>query len=97
MQSGKIITLSVWLMIFFNLLLAFGSVWSFQRMNPEIKRIYERNVVSLSACEEMLMALADERLDRDKFRLALQTAENNITESGEREVLRVSFGQFIIQ
>lgn len=87
MQSGKIITLSVWLMIFFNLLLAFGSVWSFQRMNPEIKRIYERNVVSLRACEEMLMALADERLDRDKFRLALQTAENNITESGEREVL----------
>lgn len=88
MQSGKIISLSVWLMIFFNLLLSFGSIWSFQRMNPEIKQIYERNVVSLSACEEMLVALARDKVDAKQFRTALLKAEQNITEPGEKEVLR---------
>ena len=49
MQDGKLITLSVWLLILFNVLLAFGAVWGFQRMDPAITRIYERNVKSLSA------------------------------------------------
>lgn len=75
-------------MILFNLLLAFGAVWSFQRMNPEIRQIYERNVISLSACEEMLVALAGDKADLEKFRQALQKAENNITEKGEKEVLK---------
>lgn len=87
MQSGKIITLSVWLMISFNLLLAFGSVWSFQRMSPEIRRIFERNVISLDACENMLFALAEEKVNTAEFRKALSIAEHNITERGEKESL----------
>lgn len=87
MQSGKIITISVWLMISFNLILAFGAVWSLQRMTPEIKRVYERNVVSLEACENMFMALTDEKVDSEGFRKALAAAEDNITESGEEEAL----------
>ena len=55
MKSGKLITLSAWLQIAFNLLLAFGAVWSFQRMTPEIRQIYERNVKSLSACEKGIL------------------------------------------
>ena len=58
MQSGKLITIGVWMMIIFNLLLSFGAVWSLQRIDPEIQRIYQRNVVSLDACEKMLLALA---------------------------------------
>lgn len=87
MQSGKIITLSVWLMITFNLFLAFGAVWSFQRMSPEIRRIFERNVISLDACENMLLALAEEKVDMKEFRKALIVAERNITEQGEKESL----------
>lgn len=87
MRSGKIITLSVYLMILFNLLLAFGSIWSFQRMNPEIRQIYKRNVISLNACEEMLASLADEKVDLPRFRRALEMALGNITESGEKEAL----------
>lgn len=93
MHSGKIITLSVWLMIFFNLLLSFGAVWSFQRMNPEIKRIYERNVKSLSACEDMLLALSTEDVDIKEFRKALQTAETNITEKGESAIIQKLYTQ----
>ncbi|MBO5923742.1 MAG: hypothetical protein J6Q81_04430 [Lentisphaeria bacterium] len=85
MRAGKLITISVWLMILFNLLLSFGAVWSLQRMNPEIKRIYERNVVSLDACEKMLLALAEPTVDCNSFNQALLIAENNITEKGERE------------
>lgn len=88
MQSGKIISLSVWLMISFNLLLAAGAVWSFQRMGPEIRQIFERNVVSLDACENMFLALADDKPDLEGFRRALGMAERNITERGEEESLK---------
>ncbi len=87
MQSGKIITISVWLMIFFNLTLTFASIWSLQRMNPGIRQIFERNVISLSACEEMLAALATDEIDFAQFRKALEKAKKNITESGEMEGL----------
>ena len=85
MRSGKIITLNVWLMIIFNLLLSFGAVWSFQRMEPEIKRIYDGNVKSLSLCEEMLLAMTGESVDEVRFRTALDAAGKNITEPGEKE------------
>ena len=91
MQSEKLIFFGVWLMILFNLLLSFGAVWSLQRMNPEIQRIYERNVVSLDACEKMLLALAEPAVDMKVFSEALQTAAGNITERGEQEtVVRIS-------
>lgn len=87
MQSGKLITIGVWGMIIFNLLLSFGAVWSLQRIDPEIQRIYQRNVVSLDACEKMLLALAEPAVDQQNFLNALQAAENNITEAGERETV----------
>ena len=87
MQSGKLITIGVWGMIIFNLLLSFGAVWSLQRISPEIQRIYQRNVVSLDACEKMLLALAEVAVDQQNFLNALQAAENNITEAGERETV----------
>lgn len=88
MYSGKIITLSIWFLILFNLLLSFGSVWSFQRMSPAIKQIYERNIKSLSACEDMLFAITAEKTDMKKFSEALQIAEHNITEPGEEISIR---------
>jgi methyl-accepting chemotaxis protein len=88
MRSGKIITLSVWLMILFNLLLSFGGVWSFQRMTPEIQSIYERNIVSVDACEQMLLALTGEQVNTKDFQEALNTAANNITEKGEEKTVR---------
>ena len=69
MQEGKIITLSVWLLIVFNIVLAFGAVWSLQRMSPAISRIYERNVKSLSACEDMLLALTGEKVNLQSMML----------------------------
>ena len=93
MNSGKLITLSVWLLIIFNLLLSSGAIWSFQRMTPEIKQIYERNVKSLSACEAMLMAMTGSSIDTEQFRDSLQTAENNITEAGEAAIIRQLYSQ----
>lgn len=88
MHPGKLITLSIWLLILFNLVLAFGSVWSFQRMNPAISRIYERNVKSLDACEDMMLILTDEEVDIDRFNAAFQVARSNITEKGEEQAIR---------
>lgn len=87
MQAGKTVMVGVWLMIAFNLLLAFGAVWSFQRMSPEIRRVYERNVVSLDACENMLLAMTGGAVDFEAFSEALSAAERNITEEGEKETL----------
>ena len=88
MQDGKIITLSVWLLIVFNIVLAFGAVWGFQRMDPAITRIYDRNVKSLSACEEMLLALTGEPVEMEKFKQALKSAGNNITEDDEEQAIK---------
>ena len=88
MQEGKIITLSVWLLIVFNIVLAFGAVWSLQRMSPAISRIYERNVKSLSACEDMLLALTGEKVNMDEFNRALSRADSNITEEGEEQAIK---------
>ena len=85
LRSAKIISLSVWLMILFNLLLSFGAVWHFQRMSPEIKNICDRNVVSLEACEKMLQQLAANEFDQESFQEALDSAAGNITENGEDE------------
>ena len=87
MYSGKLITFGVWLMIAFNIFLAVGSVWSFQRMTPEIERIYQRNVVSLDACEKMLLAMTADSVDSEQFQNALNIAGNNITENGEQSAI----------
>jgi len=87
MYSGKLITFGVWLMIAFNIFLAVGAVWSFQRMTPEIERIYQRNVVSLDACEKMLLAMTADNVDSEQFQNALNIAGNNITENGEQSAI----------
>lgn len=88
MHPGKLITLSIWMLILFNLVLAFGSVWSFQRMNPAISSIYERNVKSLDACERMMQILTAEDVNIDDFNAALQAARSNITEDGEAQAVQ---------
>ena len=87
LRSGRIITMSVWVMIVFNLLLSFGAVWSFQRMNPAIQSIYERNVVSMDAYEKMLLAMSGSEVDRDSFMRAWYIANGNITENNEAALL----------
>ena len=73
MRSGKIISLSVWLMIIFNLLLSFVAVWNYQRMNPEIQGIYQRNIVSIDACEKMFLVLARDTVNSQEFNAAFKT------------------------
>ena len=85
-QTGTINCIFL-LLAAFNLLISFGAIWSLQRIGPEIRRIYRRNVVSLGACEEMLLAMAPEKIEMEKFRRALASAEKNITEKGEKEVI----------
>ena len=87
LRSGRIITMSVWVMIVFNLLLSFAAVWSFQRMNPAIQSIYERNVVSMDAYEKMLLAMSGSRIDKDAFMQAWYIAHGNITEENEAALL----------
>lgn len=87
MRLGRNIALGAWILIVFNLLLAFGSIWGFLRMAPSIERVNERNARSLEATEKMLIALTDEGFDPDEFESALTLGESNVTERGEREAL----------
>lgn len=70
------------LLVAFNLLISFSTIWSFQQIGPRIKEIQQRNAYSIYACEEMLQILARGKVE--KFSEALEKAENNITEEGER-------------
>jgi methyl-accepting chemotaxis protein len=88
MRSGKIISLSVWLMIIFNLILSFAAVWNYQRMNPEIEGIFQRNIISIDACEKMFLVLARDTVNPQEFNAAFDVAVNNITEDGEKETLQ---------
>ena len=84
-------------MIIFNLLLSFVAVWNYQRMNPEIQGIYQRNIVSIDACEKMFLVLARDTVNSQEFNAAFDIAVNNITEEGEKETLqniKTMFEQF---
>lgn len=84
MKSLKVAGLLFYLLLGFNLVLAFSALWSLQRMTPVIDRIYERNVRSLNACDDMLAALNMIPVDRQAFEKALQSASGNVTEPGEQ-------------
>lgn len=81
-------------LIALNLLLAFGAIGVLVRMNPAIEGIFEENVASIVAAEQLLSALAvagDAPLSakaEHEVREALGAAQLNITE-GE-EVLALS-------
>lgn len=90
MPLARIVQWGAWLMIVLNLLMAFGSIWVFTRMAPAIEGIIARNERSLQACEEMLVALAQEpdnvveNIRRATvFNAALKRARNNVTEAAE--------------
>jgi len=94
MHITKLLKAGAWVLIIMNLLMALGSIWIFMRMAPAIEVIIDRNERSLQACEEMLSALAQSQDDtaamlsnKDQFVAALERAQNNITESGEADVL----------
>lgn len=77
-----------------NLALAFGAIGLFVRMGPAIARILEENVYSIVAAEEILIELGragDSGVSlerRQRIEAALKRAQENVTESEERPVLR---------
>lgn len=88
------ILIGAWIVIGFNLLVAFGSIGVFARMAPAITIILEQNVRSLQATEAMLSTLAQNHAGAEnkeslqtRFETAFSTASGNITEPEEPAVL----------
>lgn len=86
--------IGAWVMIAFNLLVAFGAIGVFARMAPAIRIILEQNDRSLDASEEMLAALAllgSENIAHEEllghFEQAFDAASANITEPEESDIL----------
>lgn len=95
MKIGQPVKIGILILISFNILMAFSSIWIFTRMSPAIEEIISRNQVSLKACEDMLSAMTllskDKALNlqlKKKFTIALNNARNNITETAEPEALQ---------
>ncbi|MBN2164324.1 MAG: hypothetical protein JXR25_02415 [Pontiellaceae bacterium] len=95
MKLAQSIKVGAWLLISLNLMMAFGSIWVFVRMAPAIDVIIVRNEVSLQACQDMLAALAMDAVQdgsastpAERFRQALERAQNNVTEVEEPMILR---------
>lgn len=91
MKSGQSVRLGAWLLIALNLLMAYGCVWIFMRMAPVIGESNYRNLRSLAACEDMLIALSHQSEDEKKvaFLQAFQRARSNITEAAEPSALEL--------
>ncbi len=90
MKLAQIVRLGVWFLIGMNLVMAFGSIWVFMRMDPAIAIIIEQNEKSLSACEEMLSTLVivnqsknDNEHLKTTFLEALNRVKSNITKKEE--------------
>ena len=102
MRLAKAFGLGAWLIVTFNLLMAFGAIGVFTRMTPAIAEIISNNERSLQACEEMLTALVMATHDSDdkkpehlqKFALALERASNNVTEGEEPAALATIFSHY---
>lgn len=70
---------------------SFGAIALLARMGPAIARVAEENVESLTAVEQMMLALAEPAEEARQARLdfftAHEAAERNITEEAERPLL----------
>lgn len=95
MRLTQNVLMGIWFLVGLNLLIAICSIWVFMRMTPAIEVIIERNERSLQACEQMLASMVivseDKSLNNTQyamFKSALKRAQNNITESGEPELLK---------
>jgi hypothetical protein len=90
MKISNSIATGTWILIAINLLMAFGSIWIFNRMAPAIEVIIKQNERSLFACEQMMSALVEQNYETisnsiliENFNTALDFASQNITEEGE--------------
>lgn len=88
------ILIGAWIVIGFNLLVAFGAIGVFARMAPAITVILDQNDRSIDASERMLAAVAllgteDEGHEalRADFRRAFDVASTNITEVSEPAII----------
>lgn len=96
MRLAKAFSLSAWLIVAINLLMAFGAIGVFTRMTPAIAEIISNNERSLKACEEMLTAIVmatskigDTENHQHEFKAALDRAKNNVTEGEEPEAIAI--------
>ncbi|HAE38303.1 MAG TPA: hypothetical protein DCG57_06645 [Candidatus Riflebacteria bacterium] len=101
MRLAKAFSLSAWLLVTINLLMAFGAIGIFMRMTPAIAEIISNNERSLQACEEMLTSIimAASNTDystmyRQNFKNALERASKNITEGEEPAALEIISSEF---
>lgn len=95
MSPSKGLATGAWLLICLNLLMAFGAITVFTRMNPAISEILLNNERTMNSCEQMLSALISNFADPSRskknekaFLKALNDAKNNITEAREAEILQ---------
>lgn len=102
MKIAQNIKLGARLLIVFNLMMAFGSIWVFMRMAPAIEIIIDQNGKSLHACEEMLSILALANSEENdiahlevEFQKALSRANRNITEKEEPAVIDAITKNFV--
>lgn len=93
MDLRKELILSVGAIVLLNLFLAFGAIGLLVRMGPAIERIIEENVYSIVAAEDLLAVFASagqgpvSEAGRDRARVAIEKARNNVTEKEEEPVL----------
>lgn len=90
MKVSNRISIGAWVLIGLNLLMAFASIWVFNRMAPAIEIIIKQNERSLFACEQMMSTMVNRQLMAEVdpelvayFEDALDFARKNITEEGE--------------
>ena len=83
--SGKIYLYFIILLIC-SAIITIAGIYGFQQLEPFVNTLNSANTQSLYYAEEMLSSISVKK-DIKRFEENLELAENNITETGEKEVL----------
>jgi len=84
--SGKIYLYFIILLICSTIITVAG-IYGFQQLEPFVNTLNSANTQSLYYAEEMLSSISVKK-DLKRFEENLAMAENNVTETGEKEVLK---------
>ncbi len=87
MNFSKSIHFSFILLLLFSTFMAIAGIRGFQRLAPSIEHINKHNTRSLYYAEQMLSSIAVKK-DVLSFESALRQEQLNITEEGEKDVIK---------
>ena len=83
------------ILLFCSTMIATAGIYGFQRLEPFVNTLNSANTQSLYYAEEMLRSISTQK-NLNNFEKNLNSAKNNITEIGEKEVIDKIYSNYLL-